>query len=277
VPDRQTSTPTDWAARLLGPLGGLLVIAAVLVMSFFLDELDGSQLLKSLLGVAITATLAVAVFYLLLDDRIGDMIAKAIRAEDVDRAAHLTETSRRLEQMLQELERVLNRETIRLAESIELDDSQLATLEASDVTSSVMICRQEMGDEFAFDDPSSVRFEQAVETNLARGVAYTWVTEDNAISRRRAKGVQGRFSGYEHLIHIHLVSSDVWRTLPFSFEVVFLVQSVKRGSTRLLGYADVSFGIASARAWRRLDERKATEWYDQADQIASNVSSVVLG
>lgn len=256
-----------WTERLLGPIGGLALATAVLTMSFLVGRLDGWDYVKGLGAVGVAAAVAVITFGLLFENHAADVIQQGqtsgleITTDKIDAA----ETT--LRHALNRVEAALEKEVGRLAELLDIDDAELATIEASPNTRRVIICRREMGDEFERDDPASQRFEDAVKQNLERSVEYAWITEDNAISRHRERLVLERFASHASLISVRRIDPTIWQTLPFTFEAVFIVQVHPSVKWRMLGYAEVSFGMEDVRTWRKVGNRYCTEWYDQVKRL----------
>jgi hypothetical protein len=181
-------------------------------------------------------------------------------------ATAIARSSDGLAAVVKKLEVVLDRQVNSLSRLADLTDFELAHIEASEATRNVVICRQEMGPEFVGADDMPEAFRDAVEENLARGVTYHWITEDNAVSRQRERLVRELFPAHDEQITITRLKPETWETLPFALETVFYRQLMQTGAHQVIGFTDVSFAIENHRMWRRLSERYCTNWYDAVEQ-----------
>lgn len=261
-------------SRLLGAAGGALLAGTVLVFSFLVGKLDIGAFIRSALSIAAAGGVGAFVAtefhrHHLTSLYLPDASAGLPQLPAAVDPAVLT----RLDDAIGRMEHVLERDVARIAGRPDIPDSDLADLEQAPQTREVVICRQKMGCELEADDPSARLFERVVESNLSRGVHYCWVSENNGLSRQRAETVRKRFSSHQDLISIFLVDAGDWRKLPFSFEAVFYEQVDAKAVRRVLGYADVGFGVDDVRSWRKVGPECCAEWFDQVAQVRQNAAT----
>lgn len=265
--DHSSSPPRVWAARLLGPGAGLALAFCVLLVSVLLGKVNTDAFARAVAAIAVACMIAVGLSYWLFAAHL-DAAARRVAAEvSAPQFERLDAAAAVMHAVVSELRVTMAAHVEQLLGLDTLDDGRLVQLECADVTREVFICRQEMGDEFDSGDAAAVAFRTAVARNLARNVRYTWITEDNPVSRHRARVVRDLFPDHEVQVAIHSLPREQWRLLPFSFEAVFYMQGTPNGA-RTLAFADVSFGNGNARAWRRLGPRYAADWFGQIEEIA---------
>lgn len=253
-----------WERVFLGPVAGFAAAAAILAMSVLIGTLSGWHLAKALGAVVTAAAIGLAVALTVLARQVRRVLPRVISDVAAEQLDRLTALENRLSHHLAAVDSILSRAVAGIAEQVGLSDVELAYVESSPATCRVIICRKEMGGEFGGDAESYEVFRGAVEANLKRGVTYTWLSEDNPLSRQREKLVRELFPEYVEQIRVRRLTPMEWKGLPFSFETAFYVQR-RTQLTEVVGYADVSFSTESGRLWRQLDRHHCTEWYDEVE------------
>lgn len=267
----QTPSPSRvWAARLLGPGAGLALAFCVLLVSVTLGRVSTSAFDRAVGAIAVACIVAVGLSYWLVTAHLDAAARRVVAEVSAPHFERLDAAVTDLHSVGSELRATMAAHIEQLLSLDTLDDDRLVQLECADITREVFICRQEMADEFDSDGAAADAFRAAVARNLARNVRYTWITEDNPVSRHRARVVRDLFPDHEVLVAIHSLPREQWRLLPFSFEAVFYMQGMSSG-TRTLAFADVSFGSGATRVWRRLGPRYAADWFGQIEQVAGLV------
>lgn len=246
--------------QILGPLAGLVLASAIVVFSYTVGRLDLSNFVKALVAVGVASAIGAAIVALLSTDRISELsVESADRAlaAPVDR---LKDQVAALESLTQRRLDDLGRQVDRLAREQFLDDPALAELECGPQTIKVTICRRKMGDEFDRDDEGGRAFRAAVTANLKRNTGYTWITEDNGVSVHRKGVITSLYPDHLNQIDVFLLEPEIWRRLPFSFEVVIYTLRSVDGALHHVAYAEVSFGSGDSHIWRRVGTNTCADW-----------------
>jgi hypothetical protein len=245
----------------------LALAFCVLLVSVLLGDVSTDAFVRAAGAIAVACIIAVGLSYWLFTAHLDDAARRVAAEASAPQFERLDAAAAAMHAVGTELRATMAARVEQLLSLDALDDDRLVQLECADVTREVFICRQEMGDEFDSDGAAAEAFRAAVARNLARNVRYTWITEDNPVSRHRSRVVRDLFPDHKVQVAIHSLSHEQWRLLPFSFEAVFYMQGTPNGA-RTLAFADVSFGSGNTRVWRRLGPRYAADWFGQIEQVA---------